>query len=201
MSTLGSIFVQNHHLPKILCFNFRNSTFSGYRKADLSKQTKQMQKTHRAATDLEFRRRLILARRMVTRTRAEVACALCKARKTKCSDYRPCSRCSILGLVDCWQEEMQTSRFVHDDSRFHEDGPEDNTSAGSILISSVPSASQTLPASRSSIIFPPFLAIPPSHLADHRSAGALPHESHQVPHPTKALLMMTGAAPNQKPCS
>ena len=41
------------------------------------------------------RRRLVLARRLATRTRAQ-ACTRCKARKAKCSIFRPCSRCTQL---------------------------------------------------------------------------------------------------------
>jgi hypothetical protein len=33
------------------------------------------------------------ARRMALRSRAAVACLLCKASKARCSDYRPCARC------------------------------------------------------------------------------------------------------------
>jgi hypothetical protein len=38
-------------------------------------------------------RRLLKARRMATRSRTEAACRPCKARKIKCSDFRPCARC------------------------------------------------------------------------------------------------------------
>ncbi len=52
---------------------------------------------------VDDRRRLILARRMVTRTRAGAACAPCKAKKARCNDYRPCARCSNLRLEACCQ--------------------------------------------------------------------------------------------------
>ena len=42
-------------------------------------------------------RDLIRARQMAKRRRAETACSRCKAGKTKCSDYRPCKRCTLAG--------------------------------------------------------------------------------------------------------
>jgi hypothetical protein len=36
---------------------------------------------------------LMRARRLAKRTRALAACGPCKAKKMKCSDYRPCARC------------------------------------------------------------------------------------------------------------
>ncbi len=36
---------------------------------------------------------LIRAQRMAKRTRALAACLPCKAKKSKCNDYRPCARC------------------------------------------------------------------------------------------------------------
>ena len=44
---------------------------------------------------------LMKARRMATRQRAEAACLPCKAKKAKCSDYRPCARCSQSGHDKC----------------------------------------------------------------------------------------------------
>ena len=42
---------------------------------------------------------LLRARRMATRRRAGVACLPCKAKKARCSDYRPCTRCK-----QSWQD-------------------------------------------------------------------------------------------------
>ena len=41
------------------------------------------------------------ARRMATRRRAQSACLPCKARKARCSDFRPCARCSQSRKEDC----------------------------------------------------------------------------------------------------
>ena len=59
----------------------------------------------------EERRRLVLARRLALRTRAGAACAPCKSRKAKCSDYRPCARCRNLRPEDCvpYSEDMEAS--------------------------------------------------------------------------------------------
>jgi hypothetical protein len=38
-------------------------------------------------------KQLIRAQRLAKRTRASAACLPCKAKKIKCSDYRPCARC------------------------------------------------------------------------------------------------------------
>ena len=40
---------------------------------------------------------LARVRRMVNRTRTGTACFPCKAKKTKCNDYRPCNKCLISG--------------------------------------------------------------------------------------------------------
>ena len=45
--------------------------------------------------------KLIKARRIATRRRAKAACLRCKARKSKCSDFRPCTRCSQERRGDC----------------------------------------------------------------------------------------------------
>jgi hypothetical protein len=37
------------------------------------------------------------ARRMAQRSRSATACMFCKVRKAKCSDYRPCARCTKNG--------------------------------------------------------------------------------------------------------
>ena len=49
---------------------------------------------------------LLRARRMATRRRAGVACASCKAKKARCSDYRPCSRCKQSGQNYCLDSEQ-----------------------------------------------------------------------------------------------
>ena len=53
---------------------------------------------------------LARARRMATRKRAETACLPCKAKKTKCNDYRPCARC--LSSVDTCLDEDSLARNV-----------------------------------------------------------------------------------------
>ena len=58
---------------------------------------------------LPDRRRLILARRMATRTRTGTACAPCKARKSKCTDYRPCARCRNLEPDRCVDQAVEIS--------------------------------------------------------------------------------------------
>ena len=45
--------------------------------------------------------KLMKARRMATRQRAEAACLPCKAKKAKCSDFRPCARCSQSLPANC----------------------------------------------------------------------------------------------------
>ena len=48
---------------------------------------------YRSARDLEEERMLLRAQRLAKRTRAAAACLPCKAKKARCSDYRPCARC------------------------------------------------------------------------------------------------------------
>ena len=48
---------------------------------------------YRGARDLEEERMLLRAQRLAKRTRAAAACLPCKAKKARCSDYRPCARC------------------------------------------------------------------------------------------------------------
>ena len=43
---------------------------------------------------------------MATRRRAGVACLPCKAKKARCSDYRPCSRCKQSGKDHCSDSEQ-----------------------------------------------------------------------------------------------
>jgi hypothetical protein len=59
----------------------------------MSSQKTDTQRTISSRVQEEYRR-LLKARRMVTRSRSETACRPCKARKSKCSDFRPCARCS-----------------------------------------------------------------------------------------------------------
>jgi hypothetical protein len=47
-------------------------------------------------TSLEIRR----ARRIASRTRSTVACAACKLNRTKCDQFRPCTRCKKIGKAD-----------------------------------------------------------------------------------------------------
>ena len=51
------------------------------------------------------------ARRNAERKRASVACARCKAGKTKCSDYRPCKKCKHSNLAeDCKDGDLLTEQ-------------------------------------------------------------------------------------------
>jgi hypothetical protein len=165
-----------------------------------------MHKTTRLTRELDDRRRLILARRMVTRTRAGAACAPCKAKKARCSDYRPCARCRNLRLDDYCQKEKHPQSPIslriasHSSAQertiFHEDQPRDNTFAGSIMISLIASdhaacqqwvpltsAPLSWPALPSPIAAAPVIAIPPPQLSGQNSSGAFPHEPHQVTRP------------------
>ena len=45
------------------------------------------------------------ARRIALRGRSAVACIPCKEAKTKCNDYRPCSRCSKLSQESICSDE------------------------------------------------------------------------------------------------
>jgi hypothetical protein len=48
------------------------------------------------------------ARRAALRTRSSIACAQCREAKTKCNDYRPCSRCKHNGDADnCRSDQSQ----------------------------------------------------------------------------------------------
>ncbi len=54
-------------------------------------------------------------RKNAKRTRASVACARCKAAKTKCSGYRPCKRCSDSNVAcffkpGCFESTSQKSK-------------------------------------------------------------------------------------------
>ena len=68
-----------------------------------------MQKS--AKTKLSDDAKLLLkARRMATRTRAAAACKPCRAKKSKCSDYRPCAQCKSSQpslCVEKWKFEDQ----------------------------------------------------------------------------------------------
>ena len=59
------------------------------------------------------RRRLVLARQLATRTRAQ-ACTRCKARKAKCSIFRPCSRCTQL-QQNCFDGGLSNGQNLHVD--------------------------------------------------------------------------------------
>jgi hypothetical protein len=64
-----------------------------------------------AMTDTKI---LMRARRLATRSRAETACAPCKAKKTKCSDTRPCSKCTdkvmCIGLKSTVKHSLQWNK-------------------------------------------------------------------------------------------
>jgi hypothetical protein len=52
---------------------------------------------------------LLKARRSAERKRASVACVRCKAAKTKCSDYRPCKKCTYSNMAGgCVDEGFST---------------------------------------------------------------------------------------------
>jgi hypothetical protein len=56
---------------------------------------------------------------MATRTRAETACYQCKTKKARCSDYRPCARCSSTGSEVCTEGtvlKFKDSGFTPNDS-------------------------------------------------------------------------------------
>jgi hypothetical protein len=91
-----------------------------------------MKRSYRSANEIFDRRQLILARRMATRTRAGAACTSCKARKSKCSDYRPCARCRDLRLGEC---STRNSAFdcSYNSTRSHEDGPNNAILGGSLI--------------------------------------------------------------------
>jgi hypothetical protein len=70
----------------------------------------QQQNIHSPSTAL-----LLRLRRLAKRSRAEVACQLCKASKLRCSDYRPCARCKKVGpelCRDVRSSAQSTSRAV-----------------------------------------------------------------------------------------
>jgi hypothetical protein len=163
-----------------------------------------MKKPQRSTLALYDHRRLILARRMVTRTRAGAACAPCKARKTKCSDYRPCARCSTLHLEDCQEGECMPCSpislgvspyfFDRDHPKIHEDGlslSSDIDFAGSFNISLIaphhPARQSWMPTVlgpfskillQTEITAAPVCILPPQ-LAGHSNTGAF--DRNQVP--------------------
>lgn len=99
-------------------------TLNTWRRGALaSKSKKAMKKAYRSVIELNDRRRLVLARRMVTRTRAGAACAPCKLRRTKCSDYRPCARCCEKQLDGCENMQGPLSQGVSQIFRIHKDEP------------------------------------------------------------------------------
>ena len=53
----------------------------------------------KCAKALEEARQLLRAQRLAKRTRAGAACLPCRAKKARCSDYRPCARCK--GTTAC----------------------------------------------------------------------------------------------------
>jgi hypothetical protein len=60
---------------------------------------------------------LMKARRMATRRRAEAACLPCKAKKVRCGNSRPCSRCSLIPGEMC--VDKRPIQIVN----WHIDGP------------------------------------------------------------------------------
>ncbi len=52
---------------------------------------------------------ILRARRMAQRSRAAAACLPCKANKSKCSDFRPCTRCKRLRTKVCADPHSELS--------------------------------------------------------------------------------------------
>ena len=50
-------------------------------------------------------RDLLRARRLAKLTRTVESCLACRAARTKCNNYRPCSRCSRLKRLDCIEKQ------------------------------------------------------------------------------------------------
>ena len=50
---------------------------------------------------------------MASRNRAEKACHPCKIRKSKCSDFRPCARCSQTQPEWCWEASGKLHAKTH----------------------------------------------------------------------------------------
>ena len=55
---------------------------------------------------------LLKVRQNAKRKRTAVACTRCKSSKTKCSDYRPCSKCKKAGASDSCIRDMDFSRIA-----------------------------------------------------------------------------------------
>ena len=67
---------------------------------------------------------LMQARRSAKRTRAALACSRCKVSKSKCSDYRPCGRCTRAGQASlCLGANNNVSTYK----------PQDVSSAGTCI--------------------------------------------------------------------
>ena len=148
-----------------------------------------MKKAHRSARDLDDRRRLVLARRMVTRTRAGAACPSCKSKKARCSDYRPCARCRDFQLDGCFEQDKYAQSPLIPGAlsfiRLHEDGPiETNTawSSSSSLLAPDTFASQfdspplIWPALHPPIASAAVNIFPSPQLSVTSSTGADPHD-------------------------
>ena len=61
--------------------------------------------------------RLMRARRMANRIRAEKACGPCKAKKTKCNDFRPCTRCLQTDQDACHRVPSVSLNLDHIDDK------------------------------------------------------------------------------------
>lgn len=61
------------------------------------------------ASELVTSRDLQRARRMARRTRTVSSCQACRTIRTKCNDYRPCSRCQRLKLTECIEPNEQAA--------------------------------------------------------------------------------------------
>jgi hypothetical protein len=163
-----------------------------------------MKNSNRPTQEMVDHRRLILARRMAMRTRAGVACAPCRAKKVKCSDYRPCARCRDLRLGGRCQDDKYADKVSSQSNSEHactfdtlmplEDWRMDAMLTRSLMFSAMApdhlaSHTQNGPAdtywpwfaTHWPISAAPDRAIPqPQHTG---STNAFPHEGHQVSHP------------------
>ena len=74
---------------------------------------------------------LLQARQSAKRSRVSIACSPCKSAKTKCSTYRPCSRC-LNATVGCNNDLV--TRIARSSSQTHQRSPEINTVVGTDLI-------------------------------------------------------------------
>ena len=68
----------------------------------------------KSARELEEERQFVRAQRLAKRTRAATACVPCKAKKARCSDYRPCARCKRSTTELCVDSEDASPQNMAD---------------------------------------------------------------------------------------